>query len=149
MNERSYQYPDDAVPEPKKRSLWVIIITIIAIGLLFPVLIFTSSFDIIPDFFFGLPLDSVTLSILIFVPMLCLLLIVGCGYNAPLTPEEKKEDAEIFESMRLHAAPAEHIEGLDRYRCSVCKMSFELDNAEQVDEKVILCPLCGARLFLG
>ncbi|MFW9848639.1 MAG: hypothetical protein ACFFF4_05830 [Candidatus Thorarchaeota archaeon] len=149
MDERSYQYPDDTAPESKKRPLWVIIVTIIAVGLLFPVLIFTSSFDTIPDFFFGFPLDPVTLSVLIFVPMLCILVIVGCGYNAPLTLEEKKEDAKIFESMRLHAAPAEHIEGLDRYRCSECKMSFELHNAEPVDEKVILCPLCGARLFIG
>ena len=127
----------------------MIILVIAAVGLLFPVLILTAPFEDVPDFWFGFPFDSITLAIFIFVPMLCLLVICGCGCNPSLSPEEKKEDAEIFESMRLHAAPAYHVEGLDRYRCSECEMSFELHNAEPVDEKVILCPLCGTRLYLG
>jgi DNA-directed RNA polymerase subunit RPC12/RpoP len=149
VEDRSYSYSDDEESLPKRRRLLVIVFIMIIIGALFPLLVFNSPFDTIPDFFFGLPLDSVTLSMLIFVPMLCLFLIAGCGCNRPLTPEEKLEDAKILESMRLHAAPAHHVEGLDRYRCSECEMSFELHNAEPVDEKVVLCPLCGTRLFLG
>lgn len=148
MEERSYTYPDDKSPEPKRKPLWIIILTVIAVSILFLLLIFNSPFDSVPDFFFGFPLGSIFLAILIFVPMLCLILIVGCGCNGSLTPEEKKKDAKIFESMRKRAAPAEHVADLDRYRCSECKQSFELSYAEPVDEKIVLCPLCGTRLFI-
>ncbi|MHA1908053.1 MAG: hypothetical protein ACW98Y_12210 [Candidatus Thorarchaeota archaeon] len=149
MEDRSYHYPDNEESEPRKRNPWIILLAVIVVSVLFPVLILNSPFDTVPDFWFGFPFDSITLAIFIFVPMLCLILIWGCGCNRPLTPEEKLEDAKIIESMRLHAAPAHHVEGLDRYRCSECEMSFELHNAEPVDEKVILCPLCGTRLYLG
>lgn len=58
------------------------------------------------------------------------------------------QEARIFESMRLHAAPAEHIADLDRYRCPECEMSFELKLAEPVDENIVLCPICKTRLFI-
>jgi DNA-directed RNA polymerase subunit RPC12/RpoP len=149
VEERGYNYPDESQPEPRRFPIWSIILTILAVGMFFPILIATSPFGDYPDFWFGFAFDSILLAIFLFVPMLCLVLIYVCGCYRPLTPEEKKEDAEIFESMRLHAAPAHHVEGLDRYRCSECEMSFELSNAKPVDENVVMCPLCGTRLYIG
>jgi len=57
-------------------------------------------------------------------------------------------DAKIFESMRKHASPAEHVADLDRYRCPECEMSFELTYAEPVDENIVLCPICKTRLLI-
>jgi len=52
VEERSYDYPDEKAPEPRKRPLWIILLTILAVGILFPVLIIYSPFNIESDPFF-------------------------------------------------------------------------------------------------
>ena len=80
---------------------------------------------------------------------LIIILVVGCIRGGAIAPTDRAEDDKILESMRLHAAPAEHVADLDRYRCPECEMSFELHYAETVDEKIVLCPICKTRLFIG
>lgn len=62
---------------------------------------------------------------------------------------DTSQDEVIFEPMRHHALPAEHVEGLEKYRCPDCGMSFELANATPISDKVVLCPICNARLIIG
>ncbi len=56
-------------------------------------------------------------------------------------------DEDILEPMRQHALPAEQV-GLGMFRCPDCGMSFETTNAQPVDDNVVLCPICGVRLYI-
>lgn len=128
--------------------LWIVVLTVIAVSVLLPVLILYSPFNFESDPFFPFLSNPFIISLFIFVPMLCLLLILGCGCNAKISPEEQMLDDKIFDSMRKRAAPAEHVADLDRYRCPECETSFELNYAEPVDENIVLCPICKTRLFI-
>jgi DNA-directed RNA polymerase subunit RPC12/RpoP len=67
----------------------------------------------------------------------------------PIVVTNVSQDEEIFSAMRRHALPAEQVGGLEMYRCPDCQITFELANATPVEDKVVLCPTCGARLFIG
>lgn len=138
VEERSYPPSDSGLPKQPKTRLIALIFLIILVAIFVPILVSVS------------PFTSVLLSLFIFVPMALLLLIAACAYcmGGSLNDIDKETESRIFESMRRRASPADHVEDLDRYRCSECKMSFELSYAEVVDDKVVLCPLCGTRLFI-
>ena len=66
----------------------------------------------------------------------------------PIVVTDVSQDKEIFAAMHRHALPAVQVGGFDMYRCPDCQITFELANATPVDDKVVLCPTCGTRLFI-
>ena len=67
----------------------------------------------------------------------------------PIVVTNATQDEEIFSAMRHHALPAVQVGGLEMYRCPDCQITFELANATPVEDKIVLCPTCGTRLFIG
>ena len=67
----------------------------------------------------------------------------------PIIVTDVSQDDEIFAAMHRHALPAVQVGGLEMYRCPDCQITFELANATPVEDKVVLCPTCGTRLFIG
>lgn len=92
------------------------------------------------------PFESVVLSLTIFFPMVCLLLIVVLGCNRERSPAytNANSDDRVLESMRRRAVPVSN-----RDRCPECENYLELQNARYIDDNVVLCPFCGTRLYLG
>ena len=89
--------------------------------------------------------------VIFFVPMLVFMLYAAFRWaqGRPIVTTNLAEDDKILTPMRHHALPAQQVGGLEMYRCPDCGMSFELVNATPVEENVVLCPICGTRLFIG
>jgi DNA-directed RNA polymerase subunit RPC12/RpoP len=95
--------------------------------------------------------DTGLFSAFLLVPMMLLMLFAAYRWaqGRPVAAVDKDGDREIFESMTRHALPAQQVGGLDTYRCPECGVSFEIANATPVEDKVVLCPTCRTRLFVG
>ena len=96
------------------------------------------------------PIESSLFYVFLFFPMLCFLLFAAFQWarGRDIAPANVSEDEKIFETMHYHALPAEPVGGLDMFRCPDCGLSFEVTNATPVDDKIVLCPFCGTRLFI-
>ena len=94
---------------------------------------------------------SVYLVMIFMFPMVIFLIYTAYRWaqGRPLIVTNASQDEEIFSAMRRHALPAEQVGGLEMYRCPDCQITFELVNATPVEDKVVLCPTCGTRLFIG
>ncbi len=66
----------------------------------------------------------------------------------PIAPINPDEDERILAAMERHALRAEKVSGFNMYGCPDCGMSFELTNATPIEENVVLCPVCGVRLYI-
>lgn len=88
--------------------------------------------------------------LILFLPIMILILytILRWAQGHRIDDTNFSEDEEILEPMRHHALPAERAEGLEMYRCPDCGMSFELVSATPVGDRVVLCPICNARLYI-
>ncbi|UCE10574.1 MAG: hypothetical protein JSW61_01210 [Candidatus Thorarchaeota archaeon] len=136
MDDRYPAYHDEEPTSPSPLR-WIALPLIIILGSLTAYIIM-----------FGFPADLATPLFIVSIPMIVLALFAGCrwaqGRSMGLSTEH---DEEIFEGMRRHALPADRV-GLDTIRCTDCGHSFELVNAKPVDDKVVLCPFCDARLYI-
>ncbi|MFW9799647.1 MAG: hypothetical protein ACFFD9_04380 [Candidatus Thorarchaeota archaeon] len=96
------------------------------------------------------PPDVYLTYIVFLVPIVVFLLYAAYRWaqGRPIAPTDVTEDDKILATMRSHALPAEHVGGIEMYRCPDCGLSFELSNAVPVDEKVVLCPFCKTRLYI-
>jgi DNA-directed RNA polymerase subunit RPC12/RpoP len=118
---------------------WIVFFVLLALGItLILVVVLTASYE-----------DVLFYTILL-VPGVILFLYTAFRWaQGHSVSGDTSRDEEIFEPMRHHALPAEQVAGLEMYRCPDCGMSFELANATPVADRVVLCPICNARLFIG
>jgi DNA-directed RNA polymerase subunit RPC12/RpoP len=97
--------------------------------------------------------DPTTMFFLIIFMFPMVIFLIYAAYRwaqgRPIVITDVTQDEEIFAAMRRHALPAVQVGGLDMYRCPDCQVTFELVNATPVEDKVVLCPTCGTRLFIG
>ena len=96
------------------------------------------------------PSEETMLTVVLLVPLLIFMLYAAFRWaqGKTIAPTNESEDDKIIQSMRHHALPAEPVGGLEMFRCPDCGMSFELANAQPVEDKVVLCPTCNVRLFI-
>jgi DNA-directed RNA polymerase subunit RPC12/RpoP len=94
---------------------------------------------------------SMFLLIIFMFPMVIFLIYTAYRWvqGRPIVITNVSQDEEIFAAMRRHALPAVQVSGMEMYRCPDCQITFELVNATPVEDKVVLCPTCGTRLFIG
>lgn len=97
------------------------------------------------------PSEATLLTVVMLVPMLIFMLYAAFRWaqGRTIAPTNESEDDKIIQAMRHHAIPAEPVGGLEMFRCPDCGMSFELANAQPVEDKVVLCPTCNVRLFIS
>ena len=97
--------------------------------------------------------DPVSMFFLIIFMFPLVIFLIYAAYRwaqgRPIVVTNVSQDEEILSAMRRHALPAEQVGGLEMYRCPDCQITFELANATPVEDKVVLCPTCGTRLFIG
>ncbi len=132
-------YREDDLQDEVSPFRWAVFLTLLALGItLILGVVLTASYE------------SILFYTILLVPGVILFLYIAFrwaqGYSVS---GDTSNDGEIFEPMRHHALPAEQVGGLEMYRCPDCGMSFELANATPIADKVVLCPICSARLFIG
>ena len=139
LDDDSYDYYGEPQEKPVSSARWIAFVFLLIIG---STLVFGS--------IVSAPPEAYLLYIVFLVPMV--LLALYCAYRwaqgRPIAPTDVDDDARIFAHMRAHALPAERVADLEMYRCPDCEMSFDLSNATPVEEHVVLCPICGTRLYI-
>jgi DNA-directed RNA polymerase subunit RPC12/RpoP len=140
MGDSARDSTDSQEERPTSPARWVVFVLLTVIGVLVIYgTLLTSSYEV----FFGYTVLMLPLVVL----MLCAAFRWAQGHS--IAPVDEAQDSEIFASMTHHALPAQQTGGIEMFRCPECGMSFELANATQVEDHVVLCPVCGVRLFLG
>lgn len=140
MDERSYDEYGPTSPPSSSRLGLVAIAMVVILGSLGIVI------------YAGFSSTDYTLLIVFFLfPMLCTFTWIAYSWarGRPVVPTDVSDDERIFSEMRQRALRAQHVGGLDRYRCPACTESFELPNATPVSDTVVLCPFCASRLIIG
>jgi DNA-directed RNA polymerase subunit RPC12/RpoP len=131
-------YPEDQ--EPQSRTMrWIAFVFILVLGVVsFYGLVTTSA------------LENMLFIIIIFGPVLLFFIYAAYRWaqGRDIVHTNQDEDDQLLDEMWHHALPAERVSGLEMYRCPDCGMSFELVNATPVEERVVLCPICGVRLYI-
>jgi hypothetical protein len=132
------QYPEQQ-RSPSSPARWAVFVCAAIVVILAFVVMMTSITE-----------TEVLLYTILFLPIMILILyvILRWAQGHRIDSTNITEDEEILEPMRHHALPAERAEGLEMYRCPDCGMSFELVNATPVADKIVLCPICNARLYI-
>ena len=140
MDERSYDEYVPTSPPPSSRLGLVAIAMVFILGSL-GIIIYAGF----------LPSDYTLLIVFFLVPMLCIFTWIAYSWarGRPIAPTDSSEDERIFSEMRQRALRAQHVDGLEAYRCPACTESFQLSNATSVSDTVVLCPFCGSRLIIG
>jgi hypothetical protein len=134
----SSYYPDEQASAPSPLR-WMVFVVILILGSMSYILML-----------FSFPVESMLLMIVMFTPMLAFFLYASYRWaqGRPIVTTDLAQDEKILDEMRSHALRAEQVSGLEMFRCPDCGMSFELVNATPVDESVVLCPICGVRLYI-
>ena len=133
----NYEWEQDAQPRASSPFRWIVFIAELIIGIML-ILIYLAY----------MPAGFTLLAAFFLFPMLFFMLWAtfrwaqGRPLSSPTTGDE-----EILEPMRHHALPAQQV-GLGMFRCPDCGMSFETTNAQPVEENIVLCPICGVRLYI-
>ena len=139
LDDDSYDYYGEPQERKVSPSRWIVFILLLIIG---SGLAFGSIVTAPPE--------TYLLYIVLLVPMV--LLGLYCAFRwaqgRPIAPTDVDDDERIFAHMRAHALPAERVADLEMYRCPDCEMSFDISNATSVEERVVLCPICGVRLYI-
>ena len=143
MDERSYDQYDQPESSSSNYGRFIIAASIIIVAAIGAYLSFLAPLD-----------NSETYIILLgsfLIPMLCLLSFTACTWarRSSMAQTNLREDAVVFEEMRLRASRAQPMDDTDWYRCPECKEAFDISNAKIVDEKVVQCPFCESRLIIG
>jgi DNA-directed RNA polymerase subunit RPC12/RpoP len=140
MGDSARDSTDSQDERPTSPARWAAFLFLAVIGVLVIYgTLLVSSYEV----FFGYTVLMLPLVVL----MLCAAFRWAQGHS--IAPVDEAQDSEIFASMTRHALPAQQTGGIEMFRCPECGMSFELANATQVEDHVVLCPVCGARLFIG
>ena len=139
IDDDSYDYYGEQQESTTSPGRWIVFVLLLILG---SVTVFGSILTAPPDVYL--------MYVVLLLPMVVLLLYAAYRWaqGRPIAPTDLDEDARILASMRAHALPAEHVGGIEMYRCPDCGMSFELSNAITVDDRVVLCPFCKTRLYI-
>ncbi len=139
LDDDSYDYYGEKQEQPTSQFRWVAFVLLLIIG---STLVFGT--------IVSAPPETYLLYIVFLVPMV--LLSLYCAYRwaqgRPIAPTDIADDDRVLAQMRAHALPAQRVADLEMYRCPSCEMSFDISNATPVEENVVLCPICGTRLFI-
>ena len=139
IEDDSYDYYGEQQESTTSPGRWIVFVLLLILG---SVTVFGSILTAPPDVYL--------MYVVLLLPMVVLLLYAAYRWaqGRPIAPTDLDEDARILASMHAHALPAEHVGGIEMYRCPDCGMSFELSNATPVDDGVVLCPFCKTRLYI-
>ena len=140
IDEEPYDY-HNYEQEPSSNALrWVVFVFALILG---------AALIVITVLYF--PSEETMLTVVLLVPLLIFMLYAAYRWaqGKTIAPTDETADGRIFQAMRHHAIPAEPMGGFEMFRCPDCGMSFELANAQPVEDKVVHCPTCNVRLFIS
>jgi len=140
IDEEPYDY-HNYEQEPSSNALrWVVFVFALILGS-----------ALIPITVLYFPSEATLLTVVMLTPLLIFMLYAAYRWaqGKTIAPTDETADGRIFQAMRHHAIPAERVGGFEMFRCPDCGMSFELANAQPVEDKVVLCPTCNVRLFIS
>ncbi|MFX1416538.1 MAG: zinc ribbon domain-containing protein [Promethearchaeota archaeon] len=139
IEDDSYDYFGEPQEPSTSPGRWIVFVLLLILG---SVTVFGSILTAPPDVYL--------MYVVLLLPMVVLLLYAAYRWaqGRPIAPTNLDEDRRILATMHAHALPAEHVGGMEMYRCPDCGLSFELSNATPVDDKVVLCPFCKTRLYI-
>ena len=139
IEDDSYDYFGEPQEPSTSPGRWIVFVLLLILG---SVTVFGSILTAPPDVYL--------MYVVFLLPMVVLLLYAAYRWaqGRPIAPTDLDEDRRILATMHAHALPAEHVGGMEMYRCPDCEMSFDLSNATPVEEHVVLCPICKTRLYI-
>ncbi|NHI83328.1 MAG: zinc ribbon domain-containing protein [Candidatus Thorarchaeota archaeon] len=139
MEDDSYFYPNNQQGPSSNTGRWIVFATVTALAIILTLAMLSIT-----------TAENYLYAIFGILPMIAFLLYAAYKWaqGRSIAPTDIQEDDKIFNHMRRHALPAEHVGDLDMYRCPDCGLSFELSNAVVVDDKVVNCPFCNTRLYI-